>query len=85
MPYGLSPGSLGSLHCVCFQLCYTLHACRGGKVKMKAKPGIQISRDQRNKRKFVTIVCGLETFGGHVRSTFGVQLDFPALIPATHL
>jgi hypothetical protein len=34
------------------------HACC-----LQAKPGVQISRDQRNKRKFVTVVTGLETFG----------------------
>ena len=34
----------------------------GGKKKKKEKPGIKITRDQRNKRKFVTMIEGLETF-----------------------
>jgi len=35
----------------------------GGKVKKKEKPIIHISRVQRNKRKYVTIIIGLEKFG----------------------
>jgi len=35
----------------------------GGKVKKKEKPTIHISRVQRNKRKYVTIIVGLEKFG----------------------
>jgi len=35
----------------------------GGKVKKKEKPTIHISRVQRNKRKYVTIIIGLEKFG----------------------
>jgi len=35
----------------------------GGKVKKKEKPIIHISRVQRNKRKYVTIVVGLDKFG----------------------
>jgi density-regulated protein DRP1 len=34
----------------------------GGKKKAKEKPGIKITRDQRNKRKYVTMIEGLETF-----------------------
>ena len=34
----------------------------GGKKKAKEKPGIKVSRDQRNKRKYVTMIEGLETF-----------------------
>jgi len=35
----------------------------GGKVKKKEKPIVHISRVQRNKRKYVTVVSGLEKFG----------------------
>jgi len=35
----------------------------GGKVKKKEKPIIHISRVQRNKRKYVTIIEGLDKFG----------------------
>eukprot|EP01116_Phalansterium_solitarium_P007048 TRINITY_DN19523_c0_g1_i1.p1 TRINITY_DN19523_c0_g1~~TRINITY_DN19523_c0_g1_i1.p1 ORF type:complete len:178 (-),score=55.72 TRINITY_DN19523_c0_g1_i1:150-683(-) len=35
----------------------------GGKVKKKEKPIVHIERVQRNKRKYVTIVMGLDKFG----------------------
>eukprot|EP00013_Stygamoeba_regulata_P023894 CAMPEP_0177650874 /NCGR_PEP_ID=MMETSP0447-20121125/12201_1 /TAXON_ID=0 /ORGANISM="Stygamoeba regulata, Strain BSH-02190019" /LENGTH=183 /DNA_ID=CAMNT_0019153825 /DNA_START=54 /DNA_END=605 /DNA_ORIENTATION=+ len=35
----------------------------GGKTKKKAEPMVVVSRSQRNKRKFVTNVAGLEGFG----------------------
>jgi len=35
----------------------------GGKVKKKEKPIVHISRVQRNKRKYVTIITGLDKFG----------------------
>eukprot|EP01102_Stenamoeba_stenopodia_P014126 TRINITY_DN4661_c0_g1_i1.p1 TRINITY_DN4661_c0_g1~~TRINITY_DN4661_c0_g1_i1.p1 ORF type:complete len:202 (-),score=64.91 TRINITY_DN4661_c0_g1_i1:80-685(-) len=35
----------------------------GGKTKKKDEPTILISKNQRNKRKFVTVVAGLEGFG----------------------
>eukprot|EP01097_Dermamoeba_algensis_P002908 TRINITY_DN215_c0_g1_i2.p1 TRINITY_DN215_c0_g1~~TRINITY_DN215_c0_g1_i2.p1 ORF type:complete len:186 (-),score=45.78 TRINITY_DN215_c0_g1_i2:1111-1668(-) len=35
----------------------------GGKVKRKEQPTILVTRQQRNKRKWVTIVSGLENFG----------------------
>jgi len=35
----------------------------GGKLKKKEKPVIHIARVQRNKRKYVTIIIGLEKFG----------------------
>ena len=34
----------------------------GGKKKQKEKPGIKITRENRNKRKYVTMIEGLETF-----------------------
>jgi len=35
----------------------------GGKIKKKEAPSVTIVRTQRNKRKFVTTVTGLDTFG----------------------
>jgi len=35
----------------------------GGKIKRKEKPMIRISKVQRNKRKYVTVITGLENFG----------------------
>lgn len=35
----------------------------GGKVKKKEAAAITITRTQRNKRKFVTTVAGLDAFG----------------------
>jgi len=35
----------------------------GGKLKKKEVPTIHVSLVQRNKRKYVTVVCGLEKFG----------------------